>query len=392
MGAMGMRVTLGLAGLAVVLLTGCSTSEEPAASPSESMSVSPSASATATAPSFDRRDATMSDAEALDRIEHPQTGETWFTTPVAIAAPPWAVGDDYLDQGGWTQWFELGTRADRTIVGFQSVTVANFFERDATGGYEWIAFPSAKDDPATTILWDDFIDVPKNTTVYYDSLALPSQIVLPSGEPLIVPQYDHGSFEAPGMGATELPSGTVVETVGEYQITRIVVPTDWIWSGPYSVTAPAGLSYSDLYYVLTTPYGMYIPVMYNPIGSLEDITWHVPNTVAEDGETARLVDLMDVGCGEHDSDHNTIVVGTAPSDWVVAGTSARGETLYVPTVDNPLVEPMYEAYVQAQEMFDVTPVSETAFLGAPALIAYQTPVSGELVVYLNGAYSGRAWC
>ncbi len=390
--AIGTRAAAVMAGLAIVLLAGCSPSE-PATSPSGGVSPSPSVSAspTAVAPTFDGRNPGMTDDEALARVEHPSTGEIWFSTPHQISTPAWAVGDDYLDQEGWTEWFELGTRGDRTIVGFQAVTLSGFFERDTAGNYEWIAFPSAKDDPAAP-LWDDFAAVPKNTVVYYDSLSLPTQLVLPTGEPLAVPQYDRGSFEAPGMGATELPAGDVIKTIGAYQVTRIVVPQNWIWSGPYTVTAPAGLSYSDLYYVLTTPYGMFIPLEYNAFGSLADVSWTIPDTVAADGDMVRLADLMDVGCGEHDSDHNTAVTGTTPADWVAAGTSSRGETLYIPAPGNPLVVPMYGAYTQSQETFGLTPVSQTAFLNAPALIAYQAPDSSSLLVYLNGAYSGRAWC
>jgi hypothetical protein len=334
----------------------------------------------------------MSDIEARERIESPQTGEVWLPSPIAIATPPWAAGDEYLDQEGWTMWFELGSRGDRTIVAFQAITVNGFFERDMAGNYEWIAYPSPQDDPTQAPLFEDFSAIPKNTTVYYDSLALPSQILLPTGEPLSIPLGDYGSAQTPGMGEIELPSGDVVMSIGDYQVTRVVVPQNWIWSGPYSVTEPAGLSYSDLNYVLTTPYGMFIPLEYNALGSLADVSWTIPDTVAADAEMVRLADLMDVGCGEHDSDHNTIVTGTAASDWVVAGTSARGETVYIPAADNPLVEPMYGAYAQAQVQFDNLAVSQPDFLNAPGLIAYRTPVSGDLIVYLNGAYSGRAWC
>jgi hypothetical protein len=32
------------------------------------------------------------------------------------------------------------------------------------------------------------------------------------------------------------------------------------------------------------------------------------------------------------------------------------------------------------------------FRSAPAFVAYAIPGTGQWIVYLNGAYSGRAWC
>jgi hypothetical protein len=236
-----------------------------------------------------------------------------------------------------------------------------------------------------------FDEVPANTTIYYDSLTLPAAFTLPTGEPLVVPDFDWGTVEVPGRQLLSLDDGDVVDQVGGYQVVRLGFPSRWIWSDAYTVTAPEGLTYEEFFYVLATPYGMTIPLDYLPLGELTDIAWSIDTATSTD-IGAFLADLNDVGCGPRDSDHNTLVTGTVSADWVSAGTAASGTRVYVPSATNPLTQPMYDVYVAASESFDLTPVSMGAFIGAPALVGMRDPGSADWVVYLNSAYSGRMWC
>jgi hypothetical protein len=332
----------------------------------------------------------MTDLDALGRLVAPLTGETWFDSPREIATPSWAVGDEYLDQEG-TAWYELGIRGNSTIVGFKFDAVEELFERAGDGSWQWIAFPSARNEITSTADTFGFEEVPTNATIYYDSLTLPAAFILPSDEPLLVPEYDWGSVEVPGRESLALTDGEVVDQFGGYQVVRFGFPSRWIWSDPYPVTAPEGLTYEEFFYVLATPYGMVIPLEYSPIGELPDITWTISTSVATDGYTS-LADINDVGCGPRDSDHNTTVFGTSSADWQLAGTAPGGAKAYIPTMTNPLTQPMYDAYSAYQEGMGEAPVSMAQFINGPALIGYKSPGTSDWVVYLNGAYSGRAWC
>ena len=385
---------VGLIATTALVLTGCS-SGDPAStgsqgpSTSASPTVGPSDSPSGDAP-FDRRDPGMTDLEALGRLVAPLTGETWFASPKKIATPTWAVGDDYLDQD-WVAWYELGTRGSTTIVGFSSEAVEELFERASDGSWEWIPFPSGRDE--VTPIADSFgyDEVPANTEIYYDSLTLPAVFSLPSGEPLIVPEYDWGSIEIPGREDLSLKTDDIIDRVGGYKVARIAEPSRWIWSDPYPVTEPENLTYEEFFYVLVTPYGMFIPLEYAPMGAITDISWTISTSIATDTYPS-LADINDIGCGPRDSDHNTTVFGTQNSDWVSAGTSPSGRTVYIPTTNNPLTQPMYDVYSASKKGMGETPVSLSRFLNGPALIGYKPPGANDWVVYLNAPYSGRDWC
>jgi len=384
-------------GVAMVLLVGCSSSE-PTPSPTEpspttSPSASPSESVTATTAPKAGRDPEMSNPEALSRLTAPQTEETWLDAPRQIASPDWAAGDGYLDQD-WVGWYELGTRGGRTIVGFSSETIEEIFERSGTGTWEWIPFPSARMAVGPIAdFYGGYEAVPVNASVYYDSLTLPARFTLPTGEPLITPEYDWGSPEVPGNDPPSPSEGAVIDQIGEYDILRFDEPVRWIWADVYPVTEPPSLTYREFFFVLETPYGAYLPLEYAPLGEIDDIDWTIDTNPAPEGYSY-LADINDIGCGPRDSDHNTSVFGLSDGDWVEAGTTAGGETVYVPTETNPLVGPMYESYRSYREEYEFAYVSQDDWIVGPALVGYRAPGSdgGEWIVYLNGAYSGRAWC
>jgi hypothetical protein len=335
----------------------------------------------------------MTDAEALSRMSSPQTGESWFDAPQQIAAPDWTAGDGYLDQD-WVAWYELGTRGGRTIVGFSSETIEELFERDGAGAWEWIPFPSARMEVGPIAdFYGGYSSVPVNTSTYYDSLTLPTQFTLPTGEPLITPEYDWGSPEVPGYDSLSPAEGDAVDQIGEFDVLLFDEPVRWIWADVYSVAEPPGLTYREFFYVLATPYGAFIPLEYASLGEISTIDWVIGTDIAPEGFSS-LSDINDIGCGPRDSDHNTIVVGLSDDDWAEAGTTVGGETVYIPTETNPLVEPMYESYRQYREQYEFDFVPQDEWIEGPALVGYRAPSTeeGEWIVYLNGAYSGRAWC
>jgi hypothetical protein len=331
----------------------------------------------------------MTDLEARARLVSPQTGETWYDTPLEIATPDWAVGDPYMDQDGVT-WYELGFRGSTTIVGFSSFYLESILERSNDGTWEWIPFPSARDEVTPVGDSFGFDEVPTNATIYYDSLTLPAAFTLSSGEPLTVLDDDLGTVDIPGYGTYAPTDGEVIDQVGDYQVVRFARGARWTWSDQYSVTAPVGLDYEQFSYDLATPYGMFIPLEYAPIGELTDIDWDISTTIATDGYTS-LADINDAQGGPRSYDLNTAVFGTLDSDWVAAGTAPSGEPVYIPTPTNPLTQPMYDVYCAFKEGFGETPVSLTQFIDGPALVGYKSLDTGDWVVFLNGAYSGRTW-
>jgi len=333
----------------------------------------------------------MSDAEALARIANPATGETWFTSPKAIAAPTWAASDDYLGSPQ-IHWYELGMRAGNTIVGYTDEYMQEIFERAPDGSWQWIGSPSASEPVTGGVgVTFGFPDVPLNETIYYDSMTLPQRFTLPTGEALEVNPNDRGGIANPGYTVASQPAGTPVDSLGGYAILRYTTPVTFVWSETYGVPAPEGVTYRDLYYMLRTPYGMYIPLFFEPFVGLGDITWSVATSFTVD-QYSYIADLNDISCGPWEKDHNTIVTGIPESEWSVGGTTQLGANVYVPKATNPLAEPLYDSYVASRDAASGSHVTMGAFLAAPAFVGYVVPGTNEWIVYLNGAYSGRAWC
>ena len=395
MGVSRVRVTAGLAAIsALVALSACSP--DPSATPSlTSTSTQPSATAspspTATDTTIEGRNVAMADEEALARIANPKTGEVWFSAPRPIAVPAWAAGDSSLGSE-FVSWYEFGTSAGKTIVGFVDGNVQELFERGPGDTWEWIGAPSAR-QPVTgaSDLTFGFPEVPLNEAIYYDSLTLPTEFTLPTGEPLEVNDFDKGGLANPGYTVNDQPVGTTVDALGGYAVIRYSTPVSFVWSSVYDVTAPPGVTYQDFYYMLSTPYGTYIPLFYDPFAGFGAVKWSVPTSVASD-PAAYLADLNDISCGAWERDHNTLVAGVPATEWVVGGETILGERVYTPKATNPLLQPLYDSYVASREAMGGSAASLEDFRSAPAFVGYAIPGTGQWIVYLNGAYSGRAWC
>lgn len=399
MGASLLRVGASAAMIAVlVTLSACSSHPSASASshptvthPTATASAAPSPTATSTAAVFTGRNASMTDDEALARLASPKTGETWFSNPRPIGAPSWAAGNPNLDPST-ISWFELGMRAGNTIVGYVDQNIQELFERSQGGTWQWIGAPSAR-QPATGASGVTFgsAAVPLNETIYYDSLTLPSRFTLPSGEPLEVHENDRGGLANPGYTVANQPTGTTIDSLGGYSIIRYTTPVTFVWAEVYSVNAPAGVTYQDLYYMLRSPYGTYIPLFYDPFPGLDAVTWSVPTSIASDA-SSYLADLNDISCGLWEKDHNTIVIGVPTAEWKVGGKTSLGQSVYVPTSSNRLLQPLYDSYAAAKSKAGQPAATLDAFRTAPAFVGYVIPGTSQWLAYLNGAYSGRAWC
>ena len=384
-------------------LGGCSSSPEPTsaasataptatAAPSPSDGPTPSATTSPTGSStsteFARRDPSMSDGEALARIASPQTSEFWFTQPRPIPAPEWAAEDEYY---GSVHWYELGIRDASTIVGFADEVIIELFEVNQFGEWVWVGAPSAREAAAGGTGTFGFPEVPLDAEIYYDSMTLPEAFRLPTGEIMLVAEGHRGGLANPGHTQVTQPEGEMVDTIGGYTIRRYSDPVTLVWPQVYPVDDPAGVSYRDQYYMLNTPFGTVIPLYYYPFGELSDVNWAIETSILTDAPVF-TVDINDIACGQWDRDHISVVEGVPPEDWVPAGTNSRGELLYVPVAENPLVAPLYDAYVAWTNEQSGTPKSLEEFLNGPALLGYESPDTGDWLVFLNGAYSARAWC
>jgi hypothetical protein len=333
----------------------------------------------------------MTDDEALARIANPKTGESWFASPRAIAAPSWAAGDANLSASS-IHWFEFGTRAGSTIVGYVDQNIQELFERSPGGTWQWIGAPSAKQLTTGGVgVTFGHPEVPLNETIYYDSLTLPSKFTLPTGEALEVHANDKGGLANPGYTVANQPTGTTVDSLGGYAIIRYSTPVTFVWAQVYGVTAPPGVTYQDLYYMLRTPYGTYVPLFYDPFTAFSAITWTVPTSFSSDAYSY-IADLNDISCGTWEKDHNTVVTGIPSSEWTAAGTTTLGKTVYVPTTDNILLQSLYDSYVASKKGTGKTPTTIATFRTAPAFVGYVIPGTMQWLVYLNGTFSGRAWC
>jgi hypothetical protein len=341
----------------------------------------------------------MTDAEALLRITEPQTGEKWFGTAAPIPAPTWPPGKEFNNEGG--QWFELGTRGDATIVGVSTFAgIDQFFERGPDGSYTWIVAPSPREAGRTVAAPEKNDPFTYDGHTYYDSLALPTSLPLPSGD-ILDATFDD-TYGVPDVHERDWfdHRGETRSTAGEFggfKIVRYESPAPFVWSEHYDVTAPTGLSYVNWYYLLHTPWGTEVALGYTPFGTLDDVKWsqsyptRAPS--ATPGRPSTLVDLNDSECGgvwAHD--HATVVQGLRDTDWVVAGASAQGRKVYLPTAGNRLLAAMYQTYAAHASMAGTKPLSQDEFVLNRALVAYKTPSTGSWVVYLNAELSARTGC
>jgi hypothetical protein len=345
----------------------------------------------------------MTDAEALQRITEPQTGEKWFGTAKTISAPAWAAGSQILSQDG-ALWYELGTHGTATIVGAATFAeIELIVERRPDGTYRQIDRPSPGPTAATESSPPTEYGVPHDQDTYYDSLAVPASLALPSGDTLstwfptefglVVANNGYG-FNHDGETASS------AGRFGAFEIVRYDSPGTFAWSEFYDVAAPAGLSIVNWYYLLRTPWGTEQSLGYQPFGTLAEVTWGaaypMPSTDAAGTDTNWLVDLNDSGCGPWDHDHVTVVRGLADSAWVSAGTTKRDQKVYLPAANNPLLAVVYKLYakhlVADAQGPAPQPISQQEFVARRGLVAYKTPSSGNWVVFLNRNLSARAWC
>jgi len=349
------------------------------------------------------RNPTMTDAEALERIAEPQTGENWFGMPKSIQMPAWAADDEFLSGEG-VFWYELGTRGDTTIIGLApSGDIEVVFERGPDGTYRQIDYPSPRQSAATAEYPVRNHGVAHDKDTYYDSFALPAQLALPSGDPLTPvlsdgERYIYGFIprdDAFDQNHTRSSSGV---QFGGFEIVRDDESMTFIWDDAYGIALPAGLSIVNWSYLLRTPWGTEMLLDYDPLGPIEDVAWDPASSVTNpDPDAQDFADLNESACCGALIGNDSVVRGLTDSDWVAAGRGKGGRRVYIATTRNPLLATMYRLYTDNFDDRSATapgggPLTREEWRLSPGLIAYKTPLSGSWVVYLNGRMvAGPLW-
>jgi len=373
--------------LAAAMLTGCGSKAGPTASSPTSASPtgptsSPTATPTPTATHPSGRNPAMTDAEALLRMTDPQTGEKWFGKPRPIATPKWAASSpDYGDD--WAHWYELGTRADASILGAVNGwdELSLIVERHPDGHAVQIDHPSPN-EPRPGSDAPPELGIPHDTTTYYDSFAQPAQLALASGTPLLVA----ASYGLIGRQITATATSSA-GTYGAFEAVRYDSTPTFAWSDP----PPAGLTFAKWDYLLRTPWGSEVVLTYAPFVGYDSVKWSAGSPYTPSDQPGPT-DLFDSSCGGAPLAPVIVVRGLTDRDWVAAGTTARGETIYLAAPGNPLIDPIYRAYADIKASYGNAVVTRDEWIGDRGLVAFKTPSTGSWVVYLDAGLSGRAWC
>ena len=364
-------------------------------SASPTATASPTSKATQSANHPLGRNPAMTDAEALQRVTEPQTGEHWFGTAREISVPQAmvAAGNDF------GSWYELGIHGNSTIVGWDSSQEIDvLFERAPDGSYTQIDYPSPRQSASTATNGAEDHGLPHDPTTFYDTFAVPVELSLPSGDP--VEAHVVGSYGLVPYVRTDQQSiqRSSAGTFAGFEIVRDDQTREFLWGNAYGINLPAGVTIQDWVYMLRTPWGTEVALDYNPLGPVGDIRWDAKSGVSTPAlGTGDFVDLNDSVGGSWSPDYNSVVRGLSDSDWMAAGSSQGGRTVYIPTKDNPLLAVMYRTYAEHRDPASIAdnggaPLSQEEFRLGPGLIAYRTPSSGSWVVWLNKALEGaRQW-
>ena len=357
------------------------TSSTPTPTASAEPSRTPSATPSATpAPTYEGRNPSMSDEEALARAASPATGEVWLDEPQEVEPGAWS--DDEFFSGYWDAptWYLVGHRGDSQIL---SMGRSGYLVEVAENGEPALVIaPRPDQDPVTVDV--SGVPIAVATDVYYDSLALPATVATPEGTVL--------DLRADVSRLMEQPLHEV-STIGPVAGSRLVRDT----AEPY--TEAWGSDVDDLLggkvrsvtYFIETPYGALLQPPLNPLSS--GVQWNQGNGDMGD---AGFVDFFDQTC-ENSLMYATALDPETGGEWVEAGTVGDRPVL-VPASSNTLGNAMYATWRQwAADFGDGMRVSDTItsleeYLSAPAFVAVPTDDPDTWWLLLNQELSARAWC
>lgn len=297
----------------------------------------------------------------------PTTGETWLANPIAIEAPAAAAASGNWDE--YSEWFEVGARADTRIVAVYSfMSGVTLFEEDADGSLTWIANPFPA-DPAG-LHEGDIVGVAKDAERCYESLALPTVVPLVDGAE---GHLEHLTWQTKPWSDGDAEQR--VRALGASALYRVVgsslTPDDFAAVPPMTLVS----------YRIKTPFSGWIYPGFAPLAGLSGMT-----------NAASLSDYFDGGCGDTPG-FEALVPQTSDADWTVVGTSG-GRDVAIPTASNPYAIERYDAYVQMISYSGASldaAMSFEEYLALPGLVALRADEGGWWVG-LNTEVSPRMWC
>lgn len=327
----------------------------------------------------------------LEEFSQPTTGELWYKEAKPIADPGYITNTDGSGFDG-VKYFEVGKHGDATIIQALVEAVGGFgillFEHSPSGKTSFIARPNANLDYSTdtstqTSGWDNNIfasSVSINKDTHYGSLTVPKSLPVPNNETITPPSYTYGTYvNDPDTGkSNDSPQeGLTVTTVATYGSNTLVKKEQ----------THSDTNLTTINYVLVTPIGTEVSMVYQPINTtIDDYTWS--NNVSVKGTIGGVVR----GCG---------AVGTSvsradslsDSDFVAIGKTDKGQTIYgFKDTSINLVKVVYDEYLEANN-YDGAPasVSFDTFIANHAIFAYKSVNNGWLI-YTNNDYVLAGGC
>ncbi|MGC4174515.1 hypothetical protein [Demequina sp.] len=379
------------------LTVGPATSPSPSATPSGSDSASPSVTPTPQGPI--ERLTSASDAERLDLAANPRTGETW-ATPTEFVTDLDVVDDEYwvLAKVGSHDGADIVAVAPRYYEWFSGGRpIAALIEFEGNEA-RVIECPMPIEGELCSQIPEDFFgsDVQLDADTFYDSLALPSQVMTVGGQTVAIgtdaPLGDASAWtdlvtQDPDYSTNPWADAVDDASLGNSQSALVRA------YGTPAVTALAAYDYA-----IRTPFGSYVRLLEEGISGLDaaGFAW-------DDGAPVELYDPIacaDWGEGacpdrwlSAEQRCYPLAVTEDPArkeaDWVAAGKTSDGRVAYLPKAGgNAVAESVYTT--MRDSSWDLEgdapnyPYTYEEFLEARSVIEFQLD-DGRWIVALSGA-------
>lgn len=357
-----------------------------------------SPSATADSATTVVRNPLMDDAEALERAEHPATGESWLTQAVKRDAPSFAPSD-----AASCEWYDVGTRGDRDILIMagecdQFIVEAN---EDGTDPAILTAPFPFQDTSALAELADAFSSYAAmaypgmriDAETFYDTLALPESWTAADG---VTIRRDAVTMRIlKPQQAPESPS--VDGTFG--QLTLATVDRDaHVNYVDVGLDDKAAFTFIDRRYVVGLPAkGLFLEVLPEQELDADGAATPHEGSLAIDGfET----DFFAVRCTYDAGPAGVLLTTTDASQWQPSG-DANGHAIYTPTASSPLAQAMFAAWLNYRtRQGDLVTGNEVSgsidtldeYLQLPAIVGWPSEDGTGWWVQLSDAVRMQEWC
>ncbi len=322
----------------------------------------------------------------LAKMIAPTTGEKWLDNLVKIDPQGYFKNEaDYYVKYGSIQYYDAGTRGDRSII-LANITEESssfyIFEKAADSTVQYIIHPNGLatyNETVESYIYEGkmFTDnVAVNKDIHYDSLSIPDKIQVDTkGSIVSLPTTNTlgTSYSAPNSSSTE----TVELTIGKSRLLKIEstnVNTDLV----------------SMRYGIVTPFNSIINLKYEPINmSLSNYRW-------VRGYPAGDVSLKAVtkGCGAIAASA-TLSNTLSDDDLVYAGKTPEGLMVYdIKDINNPLVRVIYNEYSSLTGTYSgqvnyIVPIQ--SFVDGHSIIIYKD-LNGQFLVYVRTDRAPETGC